>query len=263
MQKISVSWIELILLVLLVLSGMGVGVFVQQQTKDDGQMREPKEETFQQQEESLLRQAELAGAQNEVKFLQEELVKQRLGLEQQAAKVAALNGAYPVLLKLPITATGIGGLPVETVRAYRESQIELEAKRGLVKSLETQLAASLKQVAARSAALLQAQKSAREKFSLAKEEFTSRQQWQELFRAGLAVLALIAAVWLIISLALWLIPPRVAGEPPFAWHPGMVFFGAAAVLSILLGYQTFALIGAAIPGALLVIVVFILLARRG
>lgn len=261
MQKISVSWIELLLMVLLVLSGMGVVVFVQQLINDEAQTLEPKEETFQQQEETLLRQAELTGAQNEVKSLQEELVKQRLALEQQAAKVAALTAAYPALPKLPFSASKTGGLPADILKAYHESQIELETKRGLVKSLETQLTATLKQVGERAAALMKAQKSAREKFTAAKDEFTTRQQWRGLWWAGLAALALLVAARLSISVGLWFF--RHADRLAFTWNPLLVFLGAAATLSILLGYQTFALIGAALPGTLLVIVIFILLARRG
>jgi hypothetical protein len=262
-RKIAVSWIELTLLALLVVSGMGIGLAVEQAIGQQLRGQEPKADQFQQAEKLPGKQAELLKAQGELKSLQDKLVEQRFELRKQSTRMQTLSAAFPLLAKLaygaPAPRTGV---PREAFNAYQTARMEAQAGERLVKELSTEVDQAIQQVSDRTAALTAAQQAAIEKHEAAHEAFVVKKKWQILKWSAAAVAVFLISARLLVAIAVWLGGTLAAGKTTAAWNPTFTFLLAAAILSVLLGYQAFQLIGAAASGMVLALLLFFILTSR-
>ena len=240
--KIAISWIELILLCLLVLGGMAASVLVEKDVGDRLKPQEPSLSSFQQTENVVSLQAELTNAQAELKVLQEKLAESRFGLRRLSARIETLVASFPRL----------NGLAYD---APPQVRMEAGVSDRLTKVLLTDMGDVVRNVADKTAALALAQRKATQRFDDARDDFLQQKRWQVLRRSaattGLLLLATLALVRFAAGLG-----GKLSGPSVMTWHSATTFAIAAALLTILLGYQTFELAGAAAAG----VVVLILLA---
>jgi hypothetical protein len=137
MQKVATSWLELTLLILLVLGGMGLWVLAERQISKDMQAQEPREEDFRQKVTD--QQAELAVIQNELATTQEKLLQQRLEVEQLILVRDAQASIHPQLLELSPITTATLLIPAEVLQTYLQTQIDLATTARSVNNLVGQL----------------------------------------------------------------------------------------------------------------------------
>lgn len=252
-RKISVSWIELLLLVLLVFSGMGAWAFTEKEVDSNLKPEEPKEDYFQRQAEVPILEEKLSSARSELAAVQAKLNEQKIDLAQQGFRLAALSAAHPELLdSTPPSATKTA--PPEMHQAYDKAKIELEAAKNLVNTLNEELVKSIKTVADLSSDLAAAQKLSAQKFNLAQQRFVTTKRMSTLLRTSIFI-----AVFMLTALALTYI---VTGRQLVGIRLGVVFGAAALLLLVLLAYQAFEMMGAALIGTLIVIVILILIPRK-
>lgn len=253
--KKVVTWTELILLTLLVLSGMGIWIFTEQEVAAARKSNEPDEETYQEQSMVLARQLELSGSQAELAALQGQLIEQRLQLVRQSFKVDSMLAAYPKLHDISTTSESNASISKETVRAYVNARIELDTARGVAEALASGLEQCTRNVVDKAGALVKAKSKATSDLTAALERFRLRGRFIALAWAGGAI-----AVFFVVAFALLSL---LVGNGSFEVNRGVVLGCSSLLLCILIGYATLGVMGAAALGTLISIVILIFVSRNG
>lgn len=140
MKRVALSWLELILLILLVLGGMGVWKTTEQVAVTDLKDEMPREEDFQHQ--VFVRQVELSTVQDELTQAEQEALQKQLELEQLILRKQELEAAYPQLQSLVSMSTVTPTLPTDVIQAYLAAVADLEETRELVDFFTDQLVAA-------------------------------------------------------------------------------------------------------------------------
>lgn len=243
-NKIAISWMELLLVVSLVFSGLGIWTYVERQVNLHLKAREPKEDDFQREAEVSVLEGKLADAKSEAAALREKLNSERIDLARQKFKIAALTAAQPQLLNAPAGTAG-KRLPAELRKEHDKARIEWAAQKQLVDKLNKGLANSQRMIAERAAELAEAQKSSAQKFLRAQERFARTRKWATLRQAGPLLVAAFAVAFGLIY--------AIARKSPAALKPVAIVAGAVLLLLVLLAYQMFDMMGAAIIGTFILL----------
>ena len=233
-KKFAITWIELLLLIVTVAAGMGTWIVAKQVVEIREKTNEPLELNYQKDANVLDVQAKLSAAQSEVAALQARLTQERVEQIKKQHLVDTLTEAQKTD-KPPAPAD------LEKARA------DFESTNDFISRLSTALDNKLTASNTAQIELETAKRRAASDLARAQIKFLWHKRWVTVKYFGIAV-----GVLLFLILAVVLEISRAGG---FEVNLTIVFGGAAALLGILVGYELFALAGAALIGVLIVIIV--------
>ena len=238
-----VSGADFILLVLLVISGFGIWAWVERSLTEILHYREPNEERFMLSRGVPRKQVELVEAQTELVELQKQLASARLEELKQNSAVATIESLYRDLGNNEASSR----VPAEVVKLGSDAKMQARIANALVVSLEKRVPEVRAKAIKAADDLEQLKLNARDGFHKANAGYVILKPAITLVVTLVAVLLLV----IIVDSIMWrLTRKRIASTPRF--KPLLIVM--AAVL-ILLGYQAFELVGAALVAILLLILV--------
>lgn len=204
--------------------------------------------------ETIQAQTRLGLVDSQIEAVQSELVKQKMELLRQQAKVEASKSLFPELATLFITTTQTTNQsPIQVIGVYLDLMTKQQETQALALSYKARLAEIEQNVAQNTQELEAARRRAQQDFLAAGQVIEDRRRWLTLAWSVAAV-----AAFLLIALpALFLLNREILKYA----NPLAVIGSAAAIIAILLAYQAFEMIGAVIV-SLLVVVILLLLIRR-
>jgi hypothetical protein len=251
--KISVSWMEAALLVILVMCGLGLGASAEWLTAWWRQADEPKEEAYAANARVSFSQAEAALAQSELNAIQSKWNEQRLESAKHAAALDYLKQTYPAFETTPEGAAAPPGVPPEAAVAFAQAQLGRDTSDKFLKRLEQMRATAMEASAAKASTLSRAEHAAKRDFNGAVEAFARVGRWITLGVSVFAALLLMpAAGWLISVVSL---------KKDLQVNARFVAGSALVVTLVLLAYQTFQVAGAVL-GAMVIALAALLLVLR-
>ena len=252
-KKLAITWIELALLILTVIAGMGIWVFVKQKVDVWQKANEPLEATYQKQHDVLDKQAKQSFAQSELTTLQSKLIQERIDELRKGYLLENLTNAPKNTPQTATPATASASpAPTPTTNAELEkAKTDVEVTKRVIETLSSQQDEKIKAVGQAYIDLEAAKLRASANFTQAQIKFLRDKRLVALSYAGIAIFALLVLVWLLVSVI------GFAGR--FETRRTVVVGSAAALLFILIGYEVFELAGAALIGILVVITILALL----
>ncbi len=242
----SVYGADFVLLVLLIMVGFGVWAMTERVITYIFRGLEPHDQKVMETHGVKKQQAELADTQTEASEVQKALNAARIEQVRQNIAVESFPTIYPELKETALSADP----PAETLKAFQETKRQALMAKGLVSSLEAQLA-SLNGRAEDLDSKLEKSKEA------ADRDFQLRQGSYVLGKRLVTFVVTLLVVFVLLSLvrgSLWLLAKRkrmstAEGFRPFVW--------SMAVLAVLFAYDQFNFAGAAFLA-----IVFLLLLLR-
>ena len=238
-SKISILWLEIILIALLVSSALGIWMFVEQRVEEEFKQQEPNLESLQQEESLLTHQISFDATKKELEEVHKLLFQKRLEFKKQISEVNSLESAYPEISSTPLESSKI---PTKLNERYKTLIIDKSANENLIKTLEGEVNILQNQASKNSKGLLNAQDAASEKLENQKREFKSNKTKTKV-RHSLAIVVPLMSIFSILILAFKLI-----NRKKFKIQAASVLGIAAGLQLILIGYQAFGLIGTALIG---------------
>jgi hypothetical protein len=203
-----------------------------------------------------LSQTQLSLAQAKLSATQEKLIEQQLKLTEQEAAAEAMSATYPQLLTLTDILANPVALSPGTVQTYLDTQLKLAQTQALSQTLAAKQTRLMSRTAELLTTLKETQHSAAHKLNQAQKNFVKDKQCQTLKWAGIYI-----GVFLLITFSLtWLIL-KVNDEMRKKINLGLVFIGAALILLLLSAYQMFEIIGAALVGLVILLVMLFFMAQ--
>lgn len=244
-SKVSISWLEIVLILLLVISALGTGISVEQQINQNLQNQEPSLKQFQQEKSTPSIERRFTAIKEELKTTQKILTEQRIELAKQNSKIESLQESYPQLL-LPTTEEGV--LPTEITKDYQSSIVGEATAQKLVTMLSSRVQELETMATVRSEELLEAQESASEKFEAAKTLYERKKRlriasWS--MGIGFSLTVIFSPILLVL---------KSINRTKLRIHVRTILFGAVAAQSILLGFQSFGVIGATLAVTALIVI---------
>lgn len=233
-QKVAVTWIDLLSVLLSAVMGMGLWHLCESQVRDTQGGAKPGEGVLQERLQIPHLQRELTRAEETWKAASKELAAQRLEQIRQAATLAALG---------------------RTTQKYREVLAESAITSGRVERLIAYMQALERYVGSREAVLFRARRKAACLWEEVQDEHERRRKLATLSWAAGLTAALLLVFWAVLA---WL----GSFQPPGSLHPRRVLAAAAVLLAILFGYQAFGVPGLALGGASLLLVLLAAVLRR-
>jgi hypothetical protein len=241
-SKIGVSWIELVLVMLLTMLGMGFWALADRLVKDVLAHSEPEAKDFAERRGVPGRERVLNLAEAEWKASVALLVEQRLDIDRQAAKLKTLEGSYPVLRG--VSAPVASAVPAEVAKEYREVQRQLRTASILSEQLQKCLQEVEDRLSRSAKAVRLVRRSANREWQAAKvRSDLARRGWTFLGAGSASFLALLAIGWVL---------SRPTGQR-LQIQRGLVLGSSATLLAILYAYQLFRGLSLAIASPVLLL----------
>jgi hypothetical protein len=234
--KVAMTWIDLLMVALLAVLGMGVWHLCASWAYGDLRDQEPTEEEVQEHFKLPRLQRNLTAAEEEWKATLAQIIQQRLEAEKQAEMLRALQGTAPGTLA--------NKKSLETVAA-RDTAARIAA--GLERRLDT-LDADLTR---RQAVILQARKAASHKWKDKQERFERWQRLSALVRSSLISAGILFGLWALLG--------RDTLRQSGSLHPTRVLVAATILLAALFGFETLGAPGFAVVISALLIALFMTL----
>lgn len=138
-NPLDIKWVELLLISLLVLGGMGVWILVERRVAASMQGLAPSEAQSEQDAGVPARKAEVSLVQEEVDQVQAALVKERMAAAEQTAQMQLLAAQFPQIPSIVSSAPGGPPLSLETTQSFLQAQTALAAASGMVKGMEARM----------------------------------------------------------------------------------------------------------------------------
>jgi hypothetical protein len=230
-SKVAISWLEIILVAILVIAAMGIWSFTEQQVNQKLKSQEPSLESFQQafQLPDLKRRFTLN--QDKLVTIKKKLAEQQIELAQQNSKLWAMKAAYPELAEKP---SELQAVPTDIQKAYASLRTERNSTRKLVEKLETKSLTLDSHLTRATEKIFKAQESASEQFETKK----IRHEWKKQLLTTQQASVVVLGSMLILAIFLLLFKPENLKVIP-------VIGVTLALQIILFGYQAFGMIGSA------------------
>jgi hypothetical protein len=247
-SKIAVSWLEIILVILLITCGMGIWSFIDQEINQSLKGKEPALEKFQQDLRLPQLQRELNLAQEELTIIRKKLLEHRIEQDRQSAKLKFIEKTHPQVLQGDSNIAQSS----EITRTYKSVQTDWAVADGTIDALETQHETLKAWVDTQTRVVFDNQEAASGDFDTAKLHFDKEKQWLILKRSILyTVITLLILFLLILGVAKKL---NVSILRPF--------LASGALLSVLFAYQAFNAMGAALISSIILIIILSILTKR-
>lgn len=238
-SKISILWLEIILIALLVSSALGIWMFVEQRVEEQFKQQEPSLESIQQEESILTHQISFDATTKELEEVHKLLFQKRLEFKKQISEVNSLESAYPEISSTPLESSKI---PTKLNERYKTLIIDKSANEKLIKTLEGEVNTLQNKASKHSKDLLNAQDTASEKLENKKREFESNKTNTKV-RHSLAIIVPLMSIFSILILAFKLI-----NRKKIKIQAASILGITAALQLILISYQSYGLIGTALIG---------------
>ena len=238
-SKISILWLEIILIALLVSSALGIWIFVEQRVEEQFKQQEPSLESLQQEESILTHQISFDASKKELEEVHKLLFQKRLEFKKQISEVNSLESAYPEISSTPLESSKI---PTKLNERYKTLIIDKSANEKLIKTLEGDVNILQTQASENSKDLLDAQDAASEKLENKKRKFESNKTKTKVSHT-LAIIVPLMSIFSILIVAFKLI-----NRKKFKIQASSILGITAALQLILIGYQSYGLIGTALIG---------------
>jgi len=233
-QKVAVTWIDLLLVLLIAVMGMGVWYLCESRVRDALHSEEPDEGEIQERFQIPRLQRELTRDEEIWKAAAKELTTQRLEKIRQAAALATL---------------------AKTEKGYPEALAQHAIASRLVDQLGPYVHNLEIGVGRREEALSRAKRNVADAWEKARGEFEQRRKVVTLcWAAGLGAVLLVV-LWVPLS---W----EGTLQPLGSIHAGPLLATAAVFLAALFGYQAFGAPGLSLVSAVLLLVLLMALLRR-
>lgn len=250
-SKVAISWLEISLIAVLSITGMGTWLFIDQQVEIFFYDEKPDLEQFQHSARLSEKKRELAFSQNELNLNQSKLIEQRIELSSQAAKLKILKEIYPQLVA--DSSNQASSLPPDILKSYQQAQIDRSTAENLVNVLENRSNSLKSWVMDREDAVFKAQEASSKALTKAQNSYKWNKQKLTLFWST-GVLASITLIFFVVL--------SVLSRGTLNINFMTVFFGAISIQVVLLGYQAFNVIGGALAALFLLIILLIPLSRK-
>lgn len=252
--KISVLWVEVVLLFLLVLLGLGLGATTERVVGDLRRGDEPEEDAAAVRKKLPADQLAAASAQSALTVLQAKLDAQRLEVVKQAAAIEAFKQTYPALAEFAQGAAPPPGVPPAAAAAFAQAQLERKSGENFLMELEKMRPATEATVFANAAKLRETERAAKREFDEEREAFDRQTRWLT-FGVSI-VLALLVVV------AAHIATGRAIKRRGWEVNRQFMSGGAAFLLFLLLAYQAFQAIGVILCGIVIGLAALALILRR-
>lgn len=252
-KKISITWIEAILLIAVALVGVASGTIATSFIDSERAISQPREETFIRNAQLPRRQSELATAQAELTTLQTNILAQQLELAKQTAKLESMKAIYPALNKTEnLDATESPQKP--EVTAFKQAQVDLDSTRRVLQNLNARLPEVTTTATQKAIDVNIAQESVHEDFERAQKRF---HLWTRVLAFGAGLMLSLAILDITAIIALYL-----NFREPFDIRLGVILLCGFAMLLALTAYQSFQVAGATFMIIVILLVAAILGLRR-
>lgn len=143
LKKSSISWAELLWFALLILCGMGIWAFVDQQVASHLQGAEPRQEYFDARQEVPIYTARLEAAKGLLLSQQTAQKDLEMALIEQQTSLSSLRVAYPQLDTLPVPDPSALQLPSKIVGAFISDTLQAATTQLTIDSLCTQVTSAI------------------------------------------------------------------------------------------------------------------------
>lgn len=246
-KKVAITWIELVLLVLTVIAGMGIWVVIKQRVELSEKADEPVEVNYQNQAQVLLRQTRYSFIQNELTTAQTKLAQEQIDERRKEYLLETLINAEKNPTSSP-TRPATAPTPNTDIE---KTKTDLVTTKRLIGYLTSEVKNKEQDSINAYIDLETAKRLASANFAESQFRFQWGKRFDTLYYGSIVIGGLLFLVWLIISI--------VGRLGRFTASRVSVVGGATTLLAILIGYETFELAGAALVGVLVVIVILILI----
>ncbi len=246
-SRLAISWLELLLIGLISSAGIGSLAVAERRISVEMAPEQPSDEAVQLRYDVAGKKAAVAALEREAAATHAQLVERRLDASRRDADVATLTRLYPALVAP--RAPDAPPVPEDVAKAFREARLAAGSSADVAVASSQRLAKLEMMIAERSAALSMAQRDASVESLRAGLAFEDRKR-KALFRF---------ACWSVPGAAL--VAPLTVLLAPRPRRPGMVWtvlLGSLGVIGLSLGYQTYQVAGAAMAGAVTVVLLLIM-----
>ena len=165
-KKISIKWIEAILLIVILLAGLGIGTFPSSLIESEREIMRPREEAYIRNAQLPLRQSELSISQAELSTLRSKIMDQQVESVKQSAKLESLKVGYPALNTIKDLAADTILKP-EVKMAFTQTQFDLDSTQRILNDLNARLPAATETAVQKAIDLSAAQESVHRDFERA------------------------------------------------------------------------------------------------
>ena len=245
-KKISIKWIEVILLIAILLIGVALTSIATSFIDSERELSRPREEAFGRDTQLLLRQSELATAQAELSTLRSKIMDQQFEVAKATAKLEALKASYPALNAIQNVNADINLNP-EIKTAFRQGQIDLDSTKRVLNDLNARAPAVTATATQKAIDANVAQEASHKDFEKAQNRFQLRTR-------GIVFVASIVLSLMILVVAS-LVVLYLNSKEGFEIRNKVVLLSSLGILLALTSYQTFQ-----VAGATVVIIVILLVA---
>jgi len=252
-KKISITWIEAILLTAVALVGVTSGTIATSFIDSERAISQPREETFIRNAELPRRLSELTTAQAELTTLRTNIAAQQLELAKQTAKLEAIKANYPAL---NTTENLDAATPTQKpeVALFKAAQLDLDSARRVLQNLNERLPEVTTTATQKAIAVNIAQESVHKEFERAQKRF---QLWTRMLAFGAGLVLSLAILGITALVVLYL-----NSREPFGIRPKVILLSGFAMLLALTAYQAFQVAGATFMIIVILLVAAILGLRR-
>jgi len=234
-KKLSIKWIEALLLIVILLVGLGLVTLTSSLVKTELELRRPREEAFIRNAQLPLRQSEATNSQADLTALRSKIMEQQVELTTQSAKLEALKSNYPALNTVQDLAAE-KTIKDEVKTTFTQLQIDIDATRRSLNALNAGLPALTQLAIQKSIDLNAAQETMHREFEEAQERFGWFTHWITfLVSIGLSLLVIVIADRFVRYLNL---------KEQLGIRPKFVRLSGLAIMLVLTSYQSFESAGA-------------------
>jgi len=252
-KKISIKWIEAILLIVILLAGLGIGTLASSLIESEREIMRPREEAYIRNAQLPLRQSELSISQAELSTLRSKIMDQQVEWVKQSAKLESLKVGYPALNTIKDLAADTSLKP-EVKMAFTQTQFDLDSTQRTLNDLNARLPAATETAVQKAIDLSAAQESVHRDFERAQRRFQVRTRVLMFFTSIVLSIAVLVLADLFIS--------YLNRKEQFGIRPKFVLPSGFAILLALTSYQVLQLAGATLMIIVLASVASLLALQR-
>jgi hypothetical protein len=234
-NKISIKWIEAILLIVILVVGLGLSTLATSLIEGEREIRRPREEGFIHNTELRLRQSELSTSQAVLSTLRSKMMEQQLELAKHLAKFESLRVFYPALSSTKDLAADTSLKP-ELKTVLTQLQLDIDSTNRFLKDLDTRLPAAIETEIQKANALNAAQDAVHRDFEQAQGRFQLQTRWITFLASVVLSLAVLVIAGLIVL--------YLNRRERFGIRAKFVLLSGFAILLALTSYQAFQAAGA-------------------
>ena len=246
-KKLTITWIELALVLTLVFSGVAIFLFIGKWVELQQAVNEPLEITYQIRNNLPLKQANLNRAQAEVSATQAKLIAENLDQVSRRHQLDAL-------VKAPETKSGEGEIDSAAKATVEKLRSEIKVHENIIKTLSDYLVYQTNTGINAQVDLDRAKRLASTDFAKAKVSFQTHNKLATLVYSLIVIGLWLFLIWVAISFS--------GLKTKFKTNRSLVFYIALAMLSVVIGYEAVGFLGATLVAVVITLLVLMFVPAR-